>query len=132
MKIVRISVFGLTLPLQRPYELQGGRLRFEQLDSTLVRLDTDEGVSGWGEACPWGSTYLPAFPKGIRAGIEELAASLLGQDPRRTDVVNTVMDTALPGHPYVKSAIDIACWDILGKVTGLPCVTCWEAGGPGT
>ena len=120
MKIVRIAVFGLTLPLQRPYELAGGRLRFEELDSTFVRLDTDEGVTGWGEGCPWGSTYLPAFPKGLRAGIEELAPVLLGQDPRRTDVVNTVMDTALPGHPYVKSAIDIACWDILGKATGLP------------
>lgn len=59
----------MTLPLRRPYELQGGRLRFEQLDSTMVRIDTDEGVSGWGEACPWGSTYLPAFPKGVRAGI---------------------------------------------------------------
>lgn len=120
MKIVRIAVFGLTLPLRRPYELQGGRLRFEELDSTFVRIDTDEGVSGWGEACPWGSTYLPAFPKGIHAGIEELAPALLGQDPRRTDVVNTVMDAALPGHPYVKSAIDIASWDILGKATGLP------------
>ncbi|MXZ68408.1 MAG: mandelate racemase [Acidimicrobiia bacterium] len=120
MKIIRISVFRLALPLQRPYELQGGRLRFEQLDSTLVRLDTDDGVSGWGEACPWRSTYLPAFPKGIRAGLEELAPGLLGRDPRRTDVINTMMDTALPGHPYVKSAIDIACWDILGKATGLP------------
>lgn len=120
MRVNRISVFGLTLPLQRPYELQGGRLRFERLESTLVRLDTDEGLTGWGEACPWGSTYLPAYPKGIRAGIEELAPALLGQDPRRTDVINTVMDTALPGHPYVKSAIDIACWDVLGKASGLP------------
>ena len=120
MRIVRISAFGMTLPLRRPYELQGGRLRFEQLDSTMVRIDTDEGVSGWGEACPWGSTYLPAFPRGIHAGIEEFGPVLIGQDPRRTDVVNSVMDTALPGHPYVKSAIDIACWDILGKATGLP------------
>ena len=120
MKITRITVFSMTLPLEHPYELQGGRLRFEQLDSTFVRLDTDEGIVGWGEGCPWGSTYLPAFARGMRAGIAELAPSLLGQDPRRTDVVNSVMDTALPGHPYVKSAIDIACWDIFGKATGLP------------
>ncbi len=119
MRIVRISVFQLTLPLYRPYDLQGGRLHFTELDSTIVRLDTDERISGWGEGCPWGSTYLPAFPRGIRAGIEELAPVLLGQDPRRTGVINQVMDTALPGHPYVKSAIDIACWDILGKSTGL-------------
>lgn len=120
MKIVGIAVFAMTLPLERPYELQGGRFRFEQLETTFVRVETDEGIVGWGEGCPWGSTYLPAFPLGIRAGIEELAPSLLGQDPRRTDVVNSVMDVALPGHPYVKSAIDFACWDIFGKATGLP------------
>lgn len=120
MKIVGISVFAVTLPLEHPYELQGGRLRFDQLESTFVRLDTDEAIVGWGEGCPWGSTYLPAFARGMRAGIEELAPALLGLDPRRTDVVNTVMDTALPGHPYVKSAIDFACWDIFGKATGLP------------
>ncbi len=112
MKIERINVWALELPLARPYSLSGGRLHFDRLDSTLVRLDTDEGVSGWGEACPWGSTYLPAFARGIRAGIEELAPAVLGQDPRRTEVVYQAMNKALPGHPYVKSAIDMACWDL--------------------
>jgi len=120
LKISRITVWHLDLPLAKPYWLSGGRLKFERLDSTIVRLDTDEGVAGWGESCPWGSTYLPAFGRGVRAGIEELAPAVLGLDPRRLDVLNRVMDVALPGHPYVKSAIDMACWDILGKVTGLP------------
>lgn len=120
MRITGLSVFQLTLPLRKPYWLSGGRLKFEALDSTIVRLDTDAGVTGWGEGCPWGATYLPAFGKGIRAGIEEIAPALLGLDPRRTDVVGRAMDTALPGHLYVKSAIDMACWDILGKVAGLP------------
>jgi L-alanine-DL-glutamate epimerase-like enolase superfamily enzyme len=65
-------------------------------------------------------TYLPAFGKGIRAGIEELAPLLIGQDPRQLDAINRVMDLALPGHPYVKSAIDIACWDIAGKSAAMP------------
>jgi L-alanine-DL-glutamate epimerase-like enolase superfamily enzyme len=120
MKIDRITVWHLDLPLAKPYWLSGGRLKFERLDSTIVRLDTDEGVHGWGEGCPWGSTYLPAFGRGIRAGLEELAPVVLGSDPRCLDVLNRRMDVALPGHPYVKSAIDIACWDILGKIAGLP------------
>ena len=120
MQIVGIAVFQLTLPLEKPYWLSGGRLKFEAIDSTIVRLDTDAGVSGWGEGCPWGSTYLPAFGGGIRAGIAEIAPAALGLDPRRTEVVGRAMDTALPGHLYVKSAIDMACWDILGKATGLP------------
>ncbi|MEM6589227.1 MAG: mandelate racemase/muconate lactonizing enzyme family protein [Pseudomonadota bacterium] len=120
MKITRITVWQLDLPLTEPYWLSGGRLKFETLDSTIVRLDTDEGLSGWGEGCPWGETYLPAHGPGLRAGLQTLAPSLIGLDPRSIDHVNRVMDMALPGHPYVKSPIDIACWDILGQASGLP------------
>ncbi len=120
MKITAIDVWALDLPLVRPYSLSGGRLRFERLDSTLVRLTTDEGLVGWGEGCPWGSTYLPAFARGIRAGIEELAPAVLGLDPRQTDVVYRAMNLALPGHPAVKSPIDMACWDIAAQSAGLP------------
>ncbi len=120
MKIERITVWQLDLPLHKPYYLSGGRLRFERLDSTLVRIDTDAGISGWGEGCPWGVTYLPAFGKGIRAGIDELAGVLLGMDPRQHDAINRALDLALPGHPYAKSALDIACWDIAARSAGLP------------
>ncbi len=82
MKISRISVYQVTLPLEHSYRLSGGRLYFDKLDSTIVAIDTDEGIRGWGEGCPWGATYLPAFGWGIRAGIEELAPQLLGLDPR--------------------------------------------------
>ncbi|MCY4291615.1 MAG: mandelate racemase/muconate lactonizing enzyme family protein [Roseovarius sp.] len=120
MRINRITAWQLDLPLNRPYSLSAGRLKFERLDSTFIRIDTDEGVSGWGEACPWGHTYLPAHGHGVRAGIETLSPALLGLDPRGIDNVNHVMDSRLPGHQYVKSALDIACWDILGRSTGLP------------
>lgn len=120
MKIKRITVWQLDLPLSEPYFLSGGRLKFERLDSTFVRIDTDEGLSGWGEGCPWGHTYLPAHGPGIRAGLATLAPALIGLDPRSIDHVNRVMDVTLPGHPYVKSALDIACWDILGQAAGLP------------
>lgn len=120
MKISAITVWALDLPLVRPYSLSGGRLKVERLDSTIVRLDTEEGFAGWGEGCPWGSTYLPAFARGIRAGVEELAPAVLGLDPRRTDVVYRAMNLALPGHPYVKSPIDMACWDIAAQSAGVP------------
>lgn len=120
MKIERITVWQLELPLHKPYWLSGGRLRYDRLDSTLLRIDTDAGICGWGEGCPWGVTYLPAFGKGIRAGIDELAPVLLGRDPRQPDAINRALDLALPGHAYVKSALDIACWDIAGKAASLP------------
>lgn len=122
MKIVSIAVYRLTLPLRHRYSLSGGRLHFEELDSTFVKVTTDDGIEGWGEGCPWGSTYLPAYPRGVRAGVEELAPALIGVNPMSTDVVNRIMDVALPGHPYAKSALDIACWDIAAKKAGVPVV----------
>lgn len=120
MRISRITVWQMDIPLTKPYWLSGGRLRFDKLDTTFVRVDTDEGISGWGEGCPWGHTYLPAHGPGIRAGIETLAPFLIGADPLALDWINHLMDVQLPGHLYVKSPIDMACWDILGKVSGLP------------
>ncbi len=120
MKISRIAAWHLDLPLNEPYWLSGGRLKFERLDSTLVRIDTDDGLGGWGEGCPWGHTYLPAHGPGVRAALEILAPALIGSDPRSLDHINRIMDLALPGHHYAKSPLDIACWDILGQYSNLP------------
>jgi len=120
MKIARVSVWQKTLPLIHPYWLSGGRLKFESLDSTIMRLDTDEGLSGWGEGCPWGHTYLPAFGGGIRAAMDLLAPLLIGQDPRQIDGLNRVMDAALPGHPYAKAPLDIALWDLAAQAADVP------------
>jgi len=122
MKIEKIALFALTLPLHRPYKLSGGRLRFTELNSTFVRIETDTGLVGWGEGCPWGHSYLPAHGAGIRAAAEILAPALLGTDPRRLEHVNRAMDLALPGHLYAKAPFDIACWDLLGQATDLPVV----------
>ena len=120
MKITRISVYQKDLPLKDPYWLSGGRLKFEVLDATFVKLETDAGIDGWGEGTPWGHTYVPAHGPGIRSGIETMSLAILGQDPRNLDTVEYAMDKCLPGHFYSKAPIDLACWDILGKVTGMP------------
>jgi len=120
MKITRITVYQVDLPLEHPYWLSGGRLKFEKLDATLVKLETDEGLIGWGEGTPWGHTYVPAHGPGIRAGIETMAPFILGLDPRRVLEVERAMDLALPGHLYAKGPIDMACWDIAGQAAGLP------------
>ena len=120
MKITQISCWEMPLPFIHPYVYSGGRRTLYQLDSMVLRIDTDEGLAGWGEGCPFGPTYAPAFAKGVAAGVAELAPHLLGQDPRRIDCINRIMDASLPGHPYVKTALDMACWDILGKFAGLP------------
>ena len=70
----------------------------------------------YGEVVPLGPNYLPSYAAGVRSGIKELGPKLIGQDPTQIRVLNDFMDYHLKGHPYVKSPIDMACWDILGKV----------------
>lgn len=123
MKITKISAYQVDLPLvEGAYNWSGGK-SVEVLDSTIVRVETDAGVVGHGEACPLGAAYLPAYAQGCRTGIAELAPHLIGQCPLELTKLNRHMDAALKGHPYVKSAIDIACWDILGQVAGQPVCT---------
>jgi len=118
MKIATIRVYQVDLPLvEGRYSWSEGKY-VEVFDSTVVELVTDDGLSGFGEVCPLGPFYLPAFGPGARAGIGELSSSLIGEDPTAIGPINQLMDRALLGHPYVKSAIDMACWDLLGKVCG--------------
>ena len=120
MKIRRITAYQVDLPLHEgSYQWSGGK-SVQVFDSTVVCVETDSGVSGCGEVCPLGPFYLPAYAEGVRAGIRELGPHLLGADPRELGVLNRRMDAALKGHPYVKSGIDIACWDLLGQAAGLP------------
>ena len=120
MKIVRIFAHRVELPLREgTYKWSGGK-SVSVFDSTIVGVETDSGLMGYGEVCPLGPFYLPAYAEGVRAGLRELGKHLIGFDPRELSKLNHRMDAALKGHPYVKSGIDIACWDILGQATGLP------------
>ncbi len=123
MKIARIFAHRVELPLvEGSYKWSGGK-SVSVFDSTIVGVETACGVVGYGEVCPLGPYYLPAYAEGVRTGLRELSSHLIGSDPRQLAVLNRRMDAALKGHPYVKSGIDIACWDILGQVSGLPVCT---------
>ena len=123
MRITGVKAWQIDLPLREGrYKWSGGNF-VEVFDSTVVAVETDEGITGYGEVCPLGPAYLPAYARGARTGIAELAPHIIGSDPRDLDVLDRRMNAAMRGHPYVKSAIDIACWDILGQACSLPVVT---------
>ena len=123
MRIRRIFAHRVELPLHEGrYSWSGGK-SVSVFDSTIVCVETDTGIIGHGEVCPLGPFYLPAYADGVRAGLRELGPHLIGVDPRELNALNERMDAALKGHPFVKSGIDIACWDILGQTTGLPVCT---------
>ena len=121
MKITAIRAYQVDLPLiEGRYTWAGGKHFVETFDSTIVEVLTDDGTTGYGENTPLGSAYLPAFALGTRAGVQEIAPHLIGEDPTAVARINDIMDSVLKGHPYAKSAIDIACWDLLGHATGRP------------
>ena len=120
MKIKRIRAYRADLPLHEgSYKWSGGKA-VSVFDTTVVEVETDTGIVGHGEVCPLGPFYLPAYANGVRAGIAELGPHLLGENPLHLGQLNRRIDAALKGHAYVKSGIDMACWDILGKTTGQP------------
>ncbi|MDF2618910.1 MAG: Mandelate racemase/muconate lactonizing protein [Xanthobacteraceae bacterium] len=120
MKITGIKAWKVGLPLKEGrYNWSNGNF-VEVFDSTVVAVETDAGITGYAECCPLGSAYLPAYAHGVRAGLEEIGPKVIGLDPTDLNVLNRHMDSVLRGHSYVKAPIDIACWDILGKVSGLP------------
>ena len=124
MKISDIRVYQVDLPLREGrYGWSVGK-SVTVFGSTIVEIRTDNGLIGYGEACPLGPAYLPAYAAGVRAGVAELAPHLVGEDPRQTVRLNQTMDRWLKGHPYVKSAIDIACSD---ERRDCPSACCWVA-----
>lgn len=119
-KIKRITAYQVDLPLKEgSYNWSEGK-SVSVFDSTVVAVETEDGLIGYGECCPLGPFYLPSYAEGVRAGIKELGPHLIGLDATNHFYLNQIMDQSLKGHPYVKSPIDVACWDIKGKIANLP------------
>ena len=120
MKIKRLSVYDVEIPFGDTAYKANQRTTVSSISGTIVSIETDEGLIGWGEMAPWGSSYLPEFTEGVRAGLKVLGPKIIGESAINPGRLNACMDAALNGHTYVKSSIDLACWDILGKATGQP------------
>ena len=123
MTIASISLFRQWQPFRDgTYRCSGGRSA-EGFDSTIVEIVARDGTAGYGEMAPLGSFYDPAFAEGARAAMRELAPKLIGEKAAGIDAINRQMDLLLKGHPYAKSAIDMALWDLAGRRSGLSLAT---------
>lgn len=122
MKIDRIRAFRMIQPfVAGPYRMSKGRVA-DAFDSVIVEITAD-GVTGWGEMAPLGTFYSAAFAAGAEAGVKEILPHLLGEDPRALTRLTRLMDTVFKGHPYVKSATDMALNDLAARAAGVPLVT---------
>jgi L-alanine-DL-glutamate epimerase-like enolase superfamily enzyme len=118
MKIKSLSIWHVPLTSHETYYMADGKT-CDTVETVVVRVDTDDGRSGWGEACPI-PHYLPAYARGIAPALAELAPVIIGADPVGPEALMQKVDAYLPGHPYAKSPLDMALWDITAQVAGLP------------
>ncbi|MFT7575242.1 MAG: L-alanine-DL-glutamate epimerase-like enolase superfamily enzyme [Alphaproteobacteria bacterium] len=118
MRIVEIHIYQKALPVVGgAYTM--ARASVTALDTTIVKLVADNGLVGWGETCPVGSTYQPHHALGARAALIEMAPGLIGAELPHPLRLYRTMDQLLNGHGYAKAAIDIAAHDLLGKHYGV-------------
>jgi L-alanine-DL-glutamate epimerase-like enolase superfamily enzyme len=122
MKITKVESIVINMPMQLDGDvpMQGGQAR-TSIDMLLVRIDTDAGLSGWGEG--FGHRIWPA----TRAAIDTLIGPMcVGRDAAAINPLIDELQRNLHGvgrngpAMYALSAIDIALWDIAGKAANLP------------
>ncbi len=117
MKISEIHIYQHDLPVKNgPYVM--AKASVWALDTTIVRLVSDDGTEGWGETCPVGPTYAEAHALGARAALMQMAPGLIGTACWPTQLHHQ-MNGLLNGHNYAKAAIDIAAHDLIGKRLGV-------------
>ncbi len=126
MKITAFRLYTVQLPTRRDHNW-ASKMQSPIGRHAIVRIDTDDGLTGWGEApagLTWGGarmSYYGESPVTVRHIVGDvLMPALIGADPRDIGPVHRRMDALVKGHPYAKAAIDIACWDIAGKAAGVP------------
>lgn len=120
MNITKIEVFHTMIPLRKPFKLSKVLGTLTHTQPIVVKIYTDEGIVGLGEADPF-VPFTTESPEGVKSFLKEyLGPILLGTDPTNIVRIHEIMDNTLKLNVIAKGAIDMACYDILGKAKGLP------------
>ncbi len=125
MRITEATIYIVALPTRR-HHTWASKMTAPIGHHAILRLGTDQGVVGWGEApagITWGGSamrYYGESPETVRiVAADYLLPAVAGCDPREIAVVHSRMDKAVKGHPYAKAMIDMACYDAAGHAMGV-------------
>ncbi len=117
MRIERVEVYKVSIKLKKPFVISLGPVT--HADNIYLRIRTDEGVSGFGECSP--SLTINGESTGTCIDVAQyLARALMGLDPRDTGRCSEVMDSVIYANTSIKSAFEIALYDIASQAKGVP------------
>lgn len=118
MKITKVEIHEIAMPLREPFII--AYTSYETMPAIIVKVHTNEGVIGFGESVPDEHVTGESVYTVFTALKHHLIPAIIGKDPRNIKEMHKVMNQTLVQNGAAKAAIDIACYDILGKVSNLP------------
>jgi muconate cycloisomerase len=120
MRIVLAEVQSTRIPTSRPHQMAIGTTNFQE--DVVVKLVTDEGLVGWGEAPHMvGHSQRGETPDTVRVVLRrKLLPVVLGANPLNQEAIGLSLDRAVPGNTRAKGSIIMAAYDLAGKALGTP------------
>lgn len=117
MKITDVKIEKFYIELTEPFKVAFAEV--SHAESLLIKIETDEGVEGYGEAAPF-APVTGETPEGCLAVLKMFRQGLVGMNPLDIEKIHNMMDGLVHGNGSAKCAVDIALHDIKGKVMGQP------------
>jgi len=117
LKITGVEIFLYDIPLISPFRIAIGEMT--AANDVLVRILTDQGVTGVGEACPFPPITGETQATNVAAS-KAIRDMIIGKDPLAVDDLIRLVGPIVHSNPSAVAAFDMALFDILGKVAGLP------------
>jgi len=120
MKINGLDLYQISIPFAEPYRLSKIYGTLHEAKAVIVKINTDEGLVGLGEADPM-IPFTDESPESVMVVIRDIIAPrILGQDPRQLTQLETSLDHLVHGNFTARGAINMALYDILGKAIDTP------------
>lgn len=117
MRIKDIRFQKERFSLEQPFRVAFGSI--SELESVLIKVETEEGLCGYGEAATLPYVTGDNMDTALSVG-KELRSALIGKDPTAVEALHAAMDPLYNGNTAIKAGIDIACYDICAKNAGIP------------
>ncbi|WP_353892492.1 dipeptide epimerase [Proteinivorax hydrogeniformans] len=118
MKISKIDIYPIKLPLIKPFVIAYDT--FLDMPSIIIRVETDNGLVGYGESVPDEHVTGESFYSTIALLKHNIIPKIIGQNPFDIEKIHKIMNATVKNAPAAKAAIDIACYDMMGKATNQP------------